>query len=325
MLVVNGFWIASGVPCVIINVYSSCYLADKLRMWDVIKSVSLQNSEECVCVVGDFNAIKEESERVGRAEFTDQRGIRLFQEFIDQSMLIDLPLCGRSYTWYRPDGSCKSRLDRLLVNDQWLHTWPNASLKGMRRSVSDHCPIFTDFGKKNWGPKPFRFFNSWLSHEGLGSFVAEKWSSYNTSGWAGFVLKEKLKMLKEDLKVWNQQKFRILEASIEKKRNEVLIQDTIDDVLGLESEEIYRRAHIMDALAKDLQRLDSQLYQKARIKWIAEGDANTRFFHNTINRNYKINEISGLSDGTSWVDSVQGVKSLVFNHFRSQFNWSSSF
>ncbi|KAL8511922.1 hypothetical protein ACS0TY_018386 [Phlomoides rotata] len=150
MLVVNGFWIASGVPCVIINVYSSCYLVDKLRMWDMIKSVSLQNSEECVCVVGDFNAIKEESERVGRAEFTDQRGIRLFQEFIDQSMLIDLPLCGRSYTWYRPDGSCKSRLDRLLVNDQWLHTWPNASLKGMRRSVSDHCPIFTDFGKKNW-------------------------------------------------------------------------------------------------------------------------------------------------------------------------------
>ncbi|KAL8524876.1 hypothetical protein ACS0TY_014480 [Phlomoides rotata] len=248
-------------------------------------------------VLGDFNAIKEESERVGRAEFTDQRGIRLFQEFIDQSMLIDLPLCGRSYTWYRPDGSCKSRLDRLLVNDQWLHTWPNASLKGMRRSVSDHCPIFTDFGKKNWGPKPFRFFNSWLSHEGLGSFVAEKWSSYNISGWAGFVLKEKLKMLKEDLKVWNQQKFRILEASIEKKRNEVLILDTIDDVLGLESEEIYRRAHIMDDLAKDLQRLDSQLYQKARIKWIAEGDANTRFFHNTINRNYKINEISGLSDG----------------------------
>ncbi|KAL8495389.1 hypothetical protein ACS0TY_019509 [Phlomoides rotata] len=211
----------------------------------------------------------------------------------------------------------------MLVNDQWLHNWPNATLKGMRRSVSDHCPIFTDFGKKNWGPKPFRFFNSWLSHEGLVPFVAEKWSSYNISGWAGFVLKEKLKMMKEDFKVWNQQTFGILEASIENKRNELLTLDTIDDVLGLESEEVIRRAHIMEELAKDLQRHDSQLYQKARIKWIAEGDANTRFFHYTINRNYKSIEISGLSDGFSWVDSVQGVKSLVFNHFRSQFNWDS--
>ncbi|KAL8458763.1 hypothetical protein ACS0TY_036319 [Phlomoides rotata] len=96
-------------------------------MWDMIKFVALQNSEKCVCVVGDYNAIKEENERVGRAEFTDQRGIRLFQEFIELSNLIDLPLRGHSYTWYRPDGSCKSRLDRLLVNDQWLLNWLNAT------------------------------------------------------------------------------------------------------------------------------------------------------------------------------------------------------
>ncbi|KAL8458968.1 hypothetical protein ACS0TY_036443 [Phlomoides rotata] len=100
MLVVNGYWIESGISCVIINVYSSCNLADKLRMWDVIKSVALQNSEECVCVVGDFNAIKKEYERVGRAEFTYQQGIRLFREFIELSNLIDLPLRGRAYTWY---------------------------------------------------------------------------------------------------------------------------------------------------------------------------------------------------------------------------------
>ncbi|KAL8513843.1 hypothetical protein ACS0TY_013093 [Phlomoides rotata] len=81
----------------------------------------------------------------------------------------------------------------------------------------------------------------------------------------------------------------------------------------------------MDDLAKDLQTLDSQLFQKARIKWIVEGDANTRFFHNIINRNYKMNEITGLSDGASWVDSLQGVKKLVFNHFRSYFSWSSSY
>ncbi|KAL8494600.1 hypothetical protein ACS0TY_025437 [Phlomoides rotata] len=70
-----------------------------------------------------------------------------------------MQLVGRRYTWYRPDGTCKSKLDRLFVNDNWLNKWPEVILKWWKRSLSDHVPIFIKGCSKDWGPKPFKFFN----------------------------------------------------------------------------------------------------------------------------------------------------------------------
>lgn len=72
----------------------------------------------------------------------------------------------------------------------------------------------------DWGPKPFWFINAWMEH--LEKLV----------GWTGFVVKEKLKKLKEDLKEWNQNVFGIVEANIEKSRREIQKLDAIDDTLG---------------------------------------------------------------------------------------------
>ncbi|KAL8470998.1 hypothetical protein ACS0TY_033540 [Phlomoides rotata] len=67
-----------------------------------------------------------------------------FDSFIRDCNLIDLSLHARSYTWYRIDGTCKSRIDKILVNSLWVSRWPNSHLKGLRRSVSDHCPLILE-------------------------------------------------------------------------------------------------------------------------------------------------------------------------------------
>jgi len=38
-----------------------------------------------------------------------------FNNFIDDCLLIDLPICGQLFTWYRGDGISMSRLDRFLL------------------------------------------------------------------------------------------------------------------------------------------------------------------------------------------------------------------
>jgi len=50
----------------------------------------------------------------------------MFNNFIEENMLIDLPLCGRLFTWYRGDGVSMSRLDRFLLSEKWCEAWPNS-------------------------------------------------------------------------------------------------------------------------------------------------------------------------------------------------------
>ncbi|KAL8517088.1 hypothetical protein ACS0TY_015349 [Phlomoides rotata] len=165
-VIVNGLWGNERIECSVVNVNTTCPLNESEALWDIIHSVIVQNALSCCCIAGDFNSVRRESERDGRRGGSSRRrDINVFDDFFRNSGLIDLPLQERSYMWYKPGGSCWSR-DRL----------------------------------RDWGPKPFKFFNSWLSYPDIKEFVIEKWGSYKVEGWGGFIIKEKLKRLKADIR-----------------------------------------------------------------------------------------------------------------------------
>lgn len=101
------------------------------------------------------------------------------------------------------DGTCKSKMNRFLVNEDWINKWPNYSTKSGGRTLSDHCPIYLDSSRQDWGPRPFKFINNWISHPDFKEFIKTRWNEYKVNDWAGFRLKEKLKLMKADLKEWN--------------------------------------------------------------------------------------------------------------------------
>lgn len=47
--------------------------------------------------------------------------------------------------------------------------------------------------------------NGWLHHADFKAFVSEWWGKFNVQGMKAFVVKEKLKLLKEKLRVWNKE------------------------------------------------------------------------------------------------------------------------
>lgn len=153
-VIVNGLWGAERRSCCIINVYAPCLFDKKVELWDRLLTVVQQNSQGGLCIVGDFNSIRHPSERSGSSGNVTRRDIEAFDNFIRDANLIDLPIHGRKFTWYMPNGRCKNRLDRMLVNYEWIDWWPSACLKGLQRSVSDHTPIFLSPKEINWGPKP---------------------------------------------------------------------------------------------------------------------------------------------------------------------------
>ncbi|KAL8510739.1 hypothetical protein ACS0TY_017524 [Phlomoides rotata] len=94
LLVVNGRWREDGGEMVIINVYAPCVTTENEQLWDTIKLVIEQNKEARICVVGYFNSIRTSDERIGNGGEVSRRDIRVFDDFILTSVMIDLPLQG---------------------------------------------------------------------------------------------------------------------------------------------------------------------------------------------------------------------------------------
>lgn len=74
---------------------------------------------------------------------------------------------------------------------------------GLMRDVSNHCPIVLKMGVQEWGPKPFRFNNCWLSHKGFEKLVVDNWAKVMIGRWKAIILKEKWKDLKAEVRKWN--------------------------------------------------------------------------------------------------------------------------
>lgn len=129
----------------------------------------------------------------------------------------------------------------------------------------------------------------------------EKWNSFDVQGWSGFVIKEKVKLLKSELKHWKDEVFGCLDKKIEDKKSEIEELDLVDDVFGLDLAKTEKRASLLGELTQDISRRDAQLFQKSRAKWVQKGDLNSRFYHNWIKSNQKRSEINRIWVGNVWV------------------------
>lgn len=78
---------------------------------------SLGNCNVCLC--GDLNSVRSSEERRSVRGSQTVNDFAFFNEFIDDCVVIDLPLNGRKFTWFKEDGRLMSRLDRFLLSEEW--------------------------------------------------------------------------------------------------------------------------------------------------------------------------------------------------------------
>ena len=158
------------------------------------------------CLVGDFNIIRYPCERLGCELFSP--AMFAFSDFIDSNSLVDLPLEGASFTWFRDSGlPSMSRIDKALVSLNWEEHFENVYQRVLPCVISDHCLLLLEAGVVQCGRSAFKFENMWLKYEGFVDRVQHWWNGYSFVGFPGFILAQKLKALKEDLKKWNREEF----------------------------------------------------------------------------------------------------------------------
>lgn len=71
--------------------------------------------------MGDYNEVQNDLERIG-SQF-HQNSTRIFNDFIEQANLTDIPLGGPHFTWSDKWGSKFSKLDRFFILDGFLDSF----------------------------------------------------------------------------------------------------------------------------------------------------------------------------------------------------------
>jgi exonuclease III len=172
----------------IVNVYSPCNLLGKKRLWEELVTVKQQSGVGEWCVGGDFNAVLLASERRGSSADGRQGERTLFNHFVEDMELIDVPVLGKKNSWFSADGKSMSRIDRFLLSEGFITSQGIAGQWIGDRDISDHCPIWLTASHNNWGPKPFRVINGWFEHPEFYSFVEKSWNSFIVQGRKAYIL-----------------------------------------------------------------------------------------------------------------------------------------
>lgn len=141
-------------------------------------------------------------------------------------------------------GDSTSRLDRFLTIEGLIEKW---SINGQfmdNKVISDHCPMMIGASHLDWGPKTFKFFSMWIDHPNFLPLVEETGSSTNINGKKLFVFKEKLKLLKSKLKLWNLEVVGKVNLGVEEATNDLnlldqfMANDVISPSMGLRDRRI---------------------------------------------------------------------------------------
>ncbi|XP_039159633.1 uncharacterized protein LOC120289171 [Eucalyptus grandis] len=197
-----------------------------------------------------------------------------------QTELEDLRYVGIHFTWFTSSGaSWKLRkIDCVLVNTKWSQEFSYSEASFLDPDISDHTPMIVKVLQPVHRRKPFKFFDLWTKHSNFHAIVTQVWKSLG-EGFPVYGLVSKLKTLKGHLKLLNRESF----FNISKR---------------VDVEESFFR-------------------QKSKIKWLKEGDRNTKFFHHSVNKRYPRNRILSVMDTSGILVSDPAMVQHTFvSHFQ---------
>ncbi|KAK4384175.1 putative ribonuclease H protein [Sesamum angolense] len=121
-----------------------------------------------------------------------------FRDCIMGTGLIHLPVQGEMFTWHNcseGDRSLWKRLDRLLVNDNWLRRWPDSYCLCLNARTSDHSPMVLRGDTSNHSVSMFRFDNYLTVSSEFTPLVQNVWR-HTIAGTSMYAVTRKLRALK---------------------------------------------------------------------------------------------------------------------------------
>ncbi|XP_071688962.1 uncharacterized protein [Rutidosis leptorrhynchoides] len=130
------------------------------------------NDDWVLC--GDFNEVRQVEER-RNCEFIQCRA-KIFNNFIGKMGVFEVSLVGKKFTTICDNGLKFNKLDSFLISSSVLNKWNDLSVKVLDRKASYHCPLVLRSKTCDYGPKPYKVFNSWLNAKGTADIITSTWN-----------------------------------------------------------------------------------------------------------------------------------------------------
>lgn len=152
----------------------------RTESWEILLNLAAK-SELPWCVISDFNDLMFAAEKRGgrRHPYNLLTG---FAETIYACNLVDLGFVGERFTWEKSRGTDKwvqEHLDRGFATQAWCILFPEAEIRVLDVTTSDHLPLHLQLNKRVYVPrgKRFKFENVWLKEKDCLNVVRDSWSS----------------------------------------------------------------------------------------------------------------------------------------------------
>ncbi|XP_021986926.1 uncharacterized protein LOC110883502 [Helianthus annuus] len=165
-LLIRGSVVGSGNPINLLNIYAPQSTVAKRNLWAEISSV-IDPAVGAWVLAGDFNAV---------------RGGGLLALEITEKKL--------------------RKLDKFLVCPEFFDRWSSACVRVIQCYKSDHCPILLKLMDLNFGPRPFRIFNSWIGKEGFVEAVRVPLEGFVPFDPPDSCLSHKFAIIRSSVKAW---------------------------------------------------------------------------------------------------------------------------
>lgn len=125
-----------------------------------------------ICM-GDFNAILSGDDRKqGRP--VQEVEIKDFNDFMMDAGMTEMKATGRDFTW--SNGNTCSKIDRAVVNAEWMLNMSQLEVNVIHPGTSDHTPLSLELDKSaGIRHRAFKFFNCIADHPEFITRVEKVW------------------------------------------------------------------------------------------------------------------------------------------------------
>ncbi|KAJ9536410.1 hypothetical protein OSB04_un000423 [Centaurea solstitialis] len=298
-------------------VYGSNSLNERNELWSGLRKARVIMGDKPWVVLGDFNSMLFPHDGFGGCSRRNQ-SMENFFLCIEDTELFDVHYSGVQFTWtQKPKGGegLLRKLDRILVNTSFLSCFRDCSAEFLPRGVSDHaCGILELPVEVRQRQRGFRFENFIADRADFLDIVTSEWC-HEEEGSFMFRLVRRLKRLKRPLRrvrnLVGDVTVRV--RNLRTELDAIQIPCDLDPANPILLEDL---AHL--SVAYEQARADELSFfrQRAKVRWLHEGDKNTSFFHQVVKerRNKGIIRSVIASDGRYVQDDAVGP--VFVDHFR---------